>query len=371
MSVSLLFITALGLAPAERMTANPLSTGLRTASEIVPATDKLVPVLLKKHDVPAVSIAFIENGKVAWTRAYGEQSQGVPATPATLFNVASLTKPLTAELILRLASRGKLSLDEPMWPAWVDPDLKNDARHRRLTPLIALTHRTGFSNWRPDDGPLVLQWEPGSKTGYSGEGFNYLGRFAEKKTGRSFEQLMHSEVLGPLKLKNMFFTSRLAMTGRVAVVQGPDGTRRLPDVQFRWNGADDLHATAGDYAQFVAAVMKGRGLHRGIAARRSKTFENLVTMACPPEKIRPDLCPRSVAFGLGWVVFDNGKEVVMTHGGGDWGERTLAFYVPSRKSGAVIFTSGANGQKAIRDIVASLYPMNAEFNAFLGMQAAS
>jgi hypothetical protein len=54
---------------------------------------------------------------------------------------------------------------------------------------------------------------------------------------------------------------------------------------------------------------------------------------------------------------------------GDWGERTLAFYVPSRKFGVVIFTSGANGQKVIRDTVALLYPENRELGAFLAMQA--
>lgn len=371
MSMSLLLTTALVLAPMEAGNADESEGTVQTASGLARLADELAPNVLKKHDVPAVSISFIKDGKVVWSRAHGEQSAGVPATPRTLFNVASLAKPVTAEVLLLLASKRKLSLDEPMWPVWVDPDLRNDERHRKLTPVIALTHRTGFKNWRPNDGPLILQWEPGSKTGYSGEGFNYLGRFAEKKTGRSFEQLVQSELLQPLGLRSMFFTSSPAMKGRVAVVQGADGTRRLPDVQVRWNAADDLHATAGDYATFVAAVMKNAGLRQGIASRRARSYENMVSMACPPARIAPDLCPRSIGFGLGWVVFDNGKEVVMTHGGGDWGERTLAFYVPARKLGAVIFTSGANGQKVIRDMVALLYPTNREFNAFLNMQAGS
>jgi CubicO group peptidase (beta-lactamase class C family) len=153
------------------------------------------------------------------------------------------------------------------------------------------------------------------------------------------------------------------------MVQGADGTRRLPDVQTEWNGADDLHISVTDYARLVKAVMRNDGVSPALAAARSQTFENMVGMACPPEKIAPELCPKSVGFGLGWVVFDNGRELVMMHGGGDWGERTLAFYVPSRKFGVVIFTSGANGQKVIRDTVALLYPENRELGAFLAMQA--
>ena len=331
--------------------------------------DAQIPGWLETYDVPAAAVALISDGKVRWVRAYGEQSPGVPATPDTLFNVASLTKPITAEVILRLASKGKLALDEPMSRHWIDPDLRDAPWHGKLTPKIALSHRTGFDNWRPDDGPLVFRWEPGTRTGYSGEGFNYLGRYAEKKLGRPFEDLAREQVFAPLGMRNSFYTSNPALKGRVAMVQGKDGTRRLPDVKTHWNGADDLHISVSDFARFMAAVMRDDAVSPGIAAARGKTFENMVSMACPREKIAAELCPDSVGFGLGWVAYDNGRERVMMHGGGDWGERTLAFYVPARKFGLVIFTSGANGQKVIRDMVASLYPENREFGAFLAMQA--
>jgi CubicO group peptidase (beta-lactamase class C family) len=57
---------------------------------------------LKEDDVPSVAVAYIEDGRVAWTDVYGEQSPGVPATATTLYNIASLTKPILAEVILRL-----------------------------------------------------------------------------------------------------------------------------------------------------------------------------------------------------------------------------------------------------------------------------
>lgn len=117
------------------------------------------------------------------------KSPGPPVDDKTLYNVASLTKPITAEVILRLASNDRLSLDEPMAPFWTDPDIKDNPWSRLLTPRICLSHQTGFTNWRyQTKGVLTFQWQPGAKTGYSGEGFDYVARFAEKKTGQPWAQ---------------------------------------------------------------------------------------------------------------------------------------------------------------------------------------
>jgi CubicO group peptidase (beta-lactamase class C family) len=153
---------------------------------------------LKESDVPSVAVAYIENRRVAWTAVCGEQSPGVPATAKTLYNMASLTKPVTAETVLRLASAGKLSLNESMSPFWLDPDIKDDPRSKLLTPRLCLSHQTGFPNWRgKTGGVLKIQWDPGTQTGYSGEGFNYVGRFTEKKLGKPFDLLAQEMVFDP------------------------------------------------------------------------------------------------------------------------------------------------------------------------------
>jgi CubicO group peptidase (beta-lactamase class C family) len=142
---------------------------------------------LKESDVPSVAVAYIQDRKVAWTKVYGEQSPGVAATEKTLYNVASLTKPITAETILRLASARKLSLDESMSQIWVDPDIRDDPYSKLLTPRLCLSHQTGFANWRRmTGGVLKIRWKPGTQTGYSGEGYNYVGAFAEKEVRKAF-----------------------------------------------------------------------------------------------------------------------------------------------------------------------------------------
>ena len=138
------------------------------------ALDTQAPAWLEIHDVPSVAIAYISNSDENWTRVYGEQSPGVPATTETLFNIASLTKPIVAETALRLASAGEIDLNEALAEHWVDPDIAANEWHLLLTPEITLRHRTGFTNWRYEtDDVLTFQWQPDTNTGYSGEGLDY------------------------------------------------------------------------------------------------------------------------------------------------------------------------------------------------------
>jgi CubicO group peptidase (beta-lactamase class C family) len=154
LSAALLFV-------AVSITALPVSAKVRTL-------DPLVRQTLRDASVASLSVARIERGRIAWVRSWGEQSPGIPASNETLHNIASLTKPISAEAVLRLVSRGRLSLDEPMAAHWLDPYLASGSSARALTPRIALGHQTGFASWRSETGgPSSLRWEPGSSVGYS------------------------------------------------------------------------------------------------------------------------------------------------------------------------------------------------------------
>src|SRR5579863_8208223 len=166
----------------------------------------ILPLLQREH-VASVSFATIANGKTVLAEAYGEAGPGISASNTTLYNIASMSKPISAEVILRLASAGKLSLDEPMWPYWIDPDLAADPRAKLLTPRMALDHQTGFANWRQETGgKLAFIRDPGTAFGYSGEGYQYVARFAEKKTGQPFEKLAQSLVFDPAGMTRTAYT---------------------------------------------------------------------------------------------------------------------------------------------------------------------
>lgn len=347
----------------------PSSREVMRASAFRSELDRKAPQLLKQYDVPSVAVAYLEDGKVAWTAVYGEQSPGVSATGKTLYNVASLTKPISAEVILRLASAGKLSLDEQISSSWIDPDVKDNPWNRLLTPRLCLSHQTGFPNWRDRaNGGLKFQWEPGTKTGYSGEGYDYVARFAEKKRGSSFETLAQQYVFDQIGMKDTAYSPRSWFAGRVAVPHGPKGESR-PATQSTWDAADLLHTTIGDYATFVVSVMRRDGLTNKIAVEQMTSTRNLptpeqLTNLCAEAKVNASDCKGTAGMGLGWQIMTLEDETIIDHSGSDWGVRTHVFFLPQRRFGMVVFTNGDNGGKVIKEIVSLAYH-NALFIATL------
>lgn len=351
-----------------------LASACATAPEPVavpPAIETGAPQWLAQSDVASVAIAYIEDGRVAWTAAYGEQSPGVPATPDTLYNVASLAKPISAEVMLRLASQNRVSLDEPMSRHWVDPDIANDPRRDLLTLRIALSHRTGFPNWRRStNGVLTFQSEPGSAFTYAGEGYEYARRYTQGASGEPFERAAQRLVFDPIGMPNTAYTRRDWFAGRIAVPHTGDGAVHEPDINDgEALASDDLYTTIGDYARFVIAVMNNEGVSADIARQRLQYDLDLREGGCGGENGIPmHACPLGVGMGLGWMVFRYEGETVVTHSGSDSGEQTLAFFVPERRIGLVMFTNSENGRRVFPEIVAQLYP-NEDYLTLLRLQA--
>jgi len=332
-------------------TARPAST-----SPAQRRLDERVPVWLQAFNVTGVGIAYIQNGRVAWTAFYGNQVTDGPAANAkTLYSVASLTKMISAETILRLASAGKISLDESMAPYWVDPDVKDNPWTALLTPRLSLSHQTGFPNWRRQTGNVLkFQWQPGTDTGYSGEGYEYVARFAERKTGVPFEQLAQQYVLDPIGMKDTSYTPRDWWEGRQAKPVESQPHTKL-------NAADLLRTTVGDYANFVVTVMHNEGITKDIAAKRLTITRNLITPAqqstlCEVAK-DPKHCTIESGFGLGWRITKINGETIVDHTGADSDVKTFAFFIPRRGVGAVIFTDGPDvGHQMIDKVLQTLYP---------------
>lgn len=357
---SALSIFLCACAPMQAQAPNPSPA----PSPALAALDAQAPAWLAEHGVPSMAAAYIRDGAVQWTRVYGQQAEGVPATDATLYNVASLTKPLFAELVLRLAADGKLSLDEPMAPTWVDPDLAADPRHALLTPRLALSHRMGFTNWRREtEGELRFVKEPGTEFGYSGEGFEYARRFVERRLGASTDSLARQYIFRPLGLRDIAFTRQPWFDGRVAMPKGPEGRWGDPSVGAEANAADDIHTTIGDYAAFLASVVRREGLPASYIAQRDSSYTP-GGERCDPAKVA--LCPVRVGYGLGWTIFEyaDPAQNVHWHTGGDWGEKSIVFYWPNRREGVVVFANGANGFNVIVPVIL-LLSEGTDFNTFL------
>jgi len=303
---------------------------------------------LREQRVESASIAVIRNGRIVSTGAWGMAGPGRAATVATPYNLASLTKPLTSEVILRLVSAGKLSLDEPMDRYWSDPDLSRDPRRLKLTVRMALSHQTGLPNWRDAKG-LAFDHDPGTTTGYSGEGYQYAARYAERRTGKSFEALAGRWLFAPARMRASGYVSAQGATMPIAVPYNDVGKPLPVERVTRYNAADLAHATARDYARFLVDARNDRGLIASVSAERSKSQADLTPETCVGTKATT--CPPWTGFGLGWQLLGFPDGTTMLHTGKDAGAFTFAAIDRASGNGIVILTNSDNGWRIILPVL--------------------
>ena len=300
----------------------------------------------------------------------------MPASSKTLFNVASLTKPVVAETILRLVEQGKLSLDESTADYWVDPDLKNDSAVGELTPRMLLTHTSGFVNWRyfSKDRKLTFVNPPGQAFGYSGEGFEYLAMYAEKKLGIPFEQLVQTTIFDSLEMKDAYLTVESDNYKRIAKPFDIEGQfygyycnpYGYCAAEGSYSAAADLVITVDDYARFLISSMNAEGLSPKLKADRDQMhgvqFEGK-DIVCPDESEIP--CPTALGYGLGWSMSHFGEEKLIGHRGTNWKAVTLAYYYPSSGDGLVVFINAPN-KFALAGMVETLELLDPDSPEILG-----
>ena len=131
--------------------------------------EKTISHLMKAGDVPGLSIAVLEKGRVVWHRGFGVMNAEIKTAvdDNTVFEAASLSKPVFAYAVLKLADSGKLDLDKPLVNYLPYKDVENHERLNLITARRVLSHSTGFPNWRGGQ-PLKIHFTPGERFSYSG-----------------------------------------------------------------------------------------------------------------------------------------------------------------------------------------------------------
>ena len=336
--------------------ASFIVTGVHSLAQTSAASDhkQAVSALLQREHVASVSFAQITGGKTTLAEAYGEQSPGVATSTTTFYNIASMSKPISAEVLLRLASKGRLSLNEPMYKYWIDPDLADDPRAKLLTPRLALDHQTGFANWRREtNGKLAFTRDPGQKFGYSGEGYQYVARFAEKRTGESFESLAQQLVFDPAHMTHTAYTGRPWMDHNIAQPTDKDGQWLKPVIASQFVAADLVYTTPTQYASFVEGLMRGDGESPAIRTLRESVLTDRRAEMCVGKMAK--ICPDAVGFGPGWEVVKTHGKTFLMHTGIDEGVFTLGFFESGSRAGVIIFTNSANGPRVILPLLKMLH----------------
>lgn len=340
--------------------------------------DNAFEALIKKNGINTAGVALINDGKVVWQNQFGLQSEGKPASSRTLFNVASLTKPVVAETVLRLVDQGELSLDESIASYWIDPDLENDPRVKQLTPRMLLTHTSGFPNWRyfSEEGKLAFVNPPGEVFGYSGEGFEYLAKYVEYKLDTSFDRLVQSILFDGLKMQNAHLAVDSDNFTHIAKPIDENGEfygyycnpYGYCASEGSYSAAANLVITVADYARFLIASMQGAGLSSRLKAERDQLHSvqfDESDISCTDNAEIP--CPYKLGYGLGWSMslFQGGK--LIGHRGTNWKAVTLAYYYPESQDGLVILFNAPN-KSGLAGMIEALGILDPDSPEILGYQ---
>lgn len=343
-----------------------------------------LPRLLELASVPGVALAVVE-GKRAWMRGFGQAVEELarPASGETVFEAASLGKPIFAYAVLKLVDAGIIDLDHPLYD-YLPIQEARSRRMRRVTARHVLSHTTGLANWRQQPSALEPASEPGAEFSYSGEGYFYLQRVVEAISKKPFGRLMLGQVFEPLGMNQSSYVWRRSFESRMAA--GYDGDEKRLDVQgtigrraqaiadewgkplLEWryedsaravqlvnpqwpvlplymipNAAASLLTTAGDYAKFLSMVVTPPAGGMALAP------DTRTAMLHPQVRLNSALY-----WGLGWGIQRDENGEVLWHWGANNSFRNFVIADAANRRAIVVFTNSENGPRIYERVIVAV-----------------
>jgi CubicO group peptidase (beta-lactamase class C family) len=191
----------------------PISTG--SAESLIADLSAYIPGRMESGDVPGLAIALVHEGQIVWEAGFGVAStlSGAPVTEDSVFEAASLSKPVAAYAALRLVDSGALGLDEPLHTYFSSPWLPRSERSDLITLRQLLAHTSGLSSrLYPLDKSIAF--EPGERFSYSNVGYQYVQAAIEQVSASSLEEVARQRVLEPLGMDSSTFADRPDLADR-------------------------------------------------------------------------------------------------------------------------------------------------------------
>ncbi len=331
-----------------------------------PPTSFRLAERMEHYHVPGVSIAVVDSGRIAWARGFGVKEVGTvdSVTATTLFQAASISKPVAATAMLRLVEEGRLDLDTPVnryLTSWKVPENAFTAREpvtlRRIVSHSAGLTVHGFPGYAAGEplptvpqildgappantAPVRVDTLPGAISRYSGGGVTVEQLLMTDVTGEPFPELMKRLVLDPAGMARSTYEQPLPeqRRGEEAAGYRSDGT----PIEGRWHtypemAAAGLWTTPTDLLKWAMAI----------TAARDGAPDGLLSQ----EMAREMLTPQKGDFGLGPGLGGTGSGFHFGHGGANEGFRCQLIYFPETGQGAAVMTNGDGGGGLAQEIL--------------------
>jgi len=311
---------------------------------------------MEKNKVTGLSVALVDDKGLIWAQGFGyaDKENNIPATPQTVYRVASISKLLTATAIMQLAEQGRINIDESLTTYLPEFSIKTHfPGGGRITPRNLMTHHSGLpANFykgilssKPEPFTKVIEeikdeylaYPPESVYSYSNLGVTLLGDVIERVSGKSYASYMDESILGPIGMYNSSFSMKTGMVVAKGYKDG-DATNELG---IRDLPATGLLSSAVDLGRFMQMVLAG-----GISGERQIIKPETLAEMLRPQNVKVPL-DMGIYTGLGWALDGMGNtEIknagpVVHHGGSLPSFNSQLLVLPEKKLGVVVLTNSS------------------------------
>ena len=358
-------------------TANIVSaqkvTRLNGSTILLDSLDTTIERLLNAAYVQGLEISILNNNRIVYKKAFGYTRSDTRLPLQTNSNMygASLSKAVFAVLVMKLVEEGVLDLDKPLqqylskpiydykpFTRWHDnySDLKNDSLYKKITARMCLDHTTGFANWRWDekDEKLRVNFEPGKKYNYSGEGMVYLQVVLEKMLGKSLETMMQEKIFTPLGMNMSSYTWQPQFEKDYAIGHNSAGELYEKDKDNEARSASTLETSLDDFTLFIEGVLNNRILK---STSRKKMFTPQIRLRSVqqfgPFRFRDTTANNAInlSYGMGWGLLQSKYGIgAFKEGHGD-GFQHYTIIFPNKGTGIILMSNSDNAESIFKELL--------------------
>lgn len=361
MAVAVFAVTLGGCAGVPKA---PEHVGRGDYAAVTAHLEALIGHEMRSQDVTGLSIAIVEDQRIVWARGFGwaDREAGVPATPATVYRMGSISKLFTATAAMQLAGAGRLDIDAPIQQALPGFAIRSRYPAAAITPRLLMTHHAGLPRdvlrgmWGREVGDFRaitatlgdtdLAYPPGAVLAYSNLGFSVLGAAVAQRAGQPFADHLRTSLLEPLGMHGASFSSAPPPATRAYDKGKPADEPALRDLP-----AGGLNANVLDMSRFLAMVFAD-----GRANRRA-----VLEPAALAEMLRVQnggvALDGDMRIGLAWMLASFGSDTlrgagtVAHHNGATINHRAQLYALPEHKLGVIVASNSATAGPVV-DLIA-------------------
>ncbi len=323
--------------------------------------EEFLKVQIDSLDIPAISIAIINDGKIVYSNSIGLSNTITNQTvyQNSIFESASLSKPVFAFFVMKLSEKAIIDLDRPLYFYLPDEEMEKDQRYKNVTARMVLNHSSGFPNWRwfdklPKDsdlnrGDFFMLNDPNTTFSYSGEAYQYLARvIAHLNFMNMYElnDLFLKEVAKPLEMEHAYFVwdDYLYDNKVFGHINGIPRKRSwgagLPYQNSKiFNSAGGLQTEANSYAHFLTSIINGKGLY-------PETYKEMLSPYTEISKANVNYKEDGITnWSLGFGIKPMGNDTIYRHGGSNSDFQSEFAFSIKKKYGYVFFVNCDKGNE--------------------------